>query len=116
MIINPVFHWSPDDRHKEIIKHGLVLGQKSTMSPGLEEEWALGCAEICFGTSPLAAWNLSGGMAYDHLLEIEAWDLWQVDLQQGDEISFRGEYGNWLTEVRCGNTIPADRVHWVARR
>jgi hypothetical protein len=48
--------------------------------------------------------------------EIEEWDLWLVDLADGDEIHIRAEFGPNLYEIRVRNAIPADRVWWVAQR
>lgn len=48
--------------------------------------------------------------------EIEEWDLWQVRLQDGDEVHYRSDFGPVLKEIRVYNAIPADRAWWVARR
>lgn len=52
----------------------------------------------------------------DWVSEIEKWDLWQVVLDEKDEIHYRSTFGNRLEEIKVYTAIPADRVWYVGTR
>jgi hypothetical protein len=110
MKVSPVYHWSPVERHDEILKSGLQPYSVPTVVSSTE----VAMPYICFGTSPATAWYLSGDM--DYVSEIEDWDLWEVILNENDEVHIRAFFGNEIKEVRAYNSIPADRVWWVGQR
>lgn len=117
MILPALYHWSPRDRYHDILRDGLkpyVPPTVSTCTNPTTGNEVIGWPYICFGTTPSAAWGLSGDM--DYVTEIEEWDLWQVMLADTDEVHFRSEYGNQLKEVRTYNAIPTDRMWWIATR
>jgi hypothetical protein len=109
MILPVLYHWSPVDRRDSIRKEGLVPFSEPTVQSG-----HLFFPYICLGASASCAWAYSGDM--DWVSEIEIWDLWQVVLGENDEVRFRPTYGNRLEEIKVYNTIPADRVWFVATR
>lgn len=65
----PLFHWSPSERHKQITKYGLRPNMRSSVS-------SFRAPYICFAETPAWAWGLSGW----HHPEIKSWDLWQTNL------------------------------------
>jgi hypothetical protein len=93
----------------DILRDGLKPYSPATVS-GPDLMWPY----ICFGPTPSAAWGYSAGLPY--MEEIETWDLWQVRLEEGDEVHIRAEFGPAIKVVRVRNAIPADRLWWVARR
>lgn len=116
--IGPVYHWSPTSRRREIRQNGLRPFSEPVVSAGGDPEdpdveahcWPY----LCFGCDPAMAWGYSGDMGY--VSEIEEWDLWQVRLEEGDEIHYRAEFGPRIIEVRCATPIPADRCWLVGSR
>lgn len=109
MIIPALYHWSPIDRRDAIRRGGLQPYCPPTISTG-DLIWPY----LCLGSTPSAAWGLSGDM--DWVTEIDDWDLWQVRLADGDEVRYRSDFGPVLKEIRVFNTIPPDRVWHVATR
>lgn len=109
MNVGTVYHWSPIERRDEILRDGLKLLSEPVVHSG-EESFPY----LCFSPDPLRAWRLSGDMGWTS--EYEEWDLWLVSLVDGDEIHIQPEWGPEITEIRCRNSIPASRIHWVALR
>jgi hypothetical protein len=107
--IDTLFHWSPAERREDILKTGLQVYSPSVVHSG-EYRWPY----ICLGTTPSSAWGLSGDMEWAS--EIEQWDLWQVRIEEGDEITIRGDFCPVIREVRVRNSLPPDRVWFVATR
>lgn len=115
MKFGPLYHWSPRDRRESIRVDGLKPYCPPSVHSDEAADWAMGCGVICLGPTPSAAWGLSGGM--DRFTSEElAWDLWQVNLADTDEIHVRAEFGPTIKEVRVHNAIPGDRVWWVGER
>lgn len=46
----------------------------------------------------------------------ETWDLWEVELDVGDEVHYVPHFGGGLSEVRVANPIPKRRVWHVGTR
>lgn len=65
----PLYHWSPVDRRRGIIRHGLVPGRRSICG-----EWRP--PYIAFADDPEWAWKLSGG--HPRGAHVDLWDLWVV--------------------------------------
>jgi hypothetical protein len=86
----------------------------STATNPVNGNQIVGWPYICLGTTPSAAWGLSGDM--DWVSEVEEWDLWQVNLAENDEVHIRPDFGWDVKEVRVHNAIGSDRVWWVATR
>lgn len=118
MILPPLFHWSPADRRKQIIRYGLRPGCRPTIGTistvGGSDESGDGRHMLCLSSSPSAAWGLSGDMRWAR--DIAAWDLWQINLTDTDEVHILPSWGPVVTEVRVANRIPKSRIWWIARR
>lgn len=106
-IIGSLYHWSPSDRRESILKEGLQILTTPTFST---QKYPY----VCLGTSPSAAWGLSGG--YDPTCEILDWDLYQVTLEETDEVHILPLFGYKVQEVRVRNPIPPQRVWYVGSR
>lgn len=107
------FHWSPLDRRKAILRHGLRPGMRS-VAPirDIAGEWR--APYISLGTSPGWAWNLSGRLRP----EVPAWDLWQVwqdDLTPGFEVLVANAVGG-NAEIRVRERIRKRHLWYVATR
>lgn len=116
-IVTPCYHWAPANVRDDIRRDGLVPYSRSpnpVWKSDEEGEVIVGWPYICLGALPLLAWSLSGDMPWSQ--EIDHWDLWSVHLVEGDEVHFMAEWGPHIKEIRVRNTIPADRVTYVATR
>lgn len=119
-----LFHWSPVDRRKKIVRSGLRAS-----TPTLVETFAdkpvgkrqlmasLGhetIKAVCLGTTPSHAWSLCGAIWGERG---ETWDLWQVCLHEDDHVEIHSHpEGHRLGEVRVCNDIPKGRVWHVGSR
>lgn len=63
-----LYHWSPTDRRKSIVRNGLLPGSRSRTF-----DWRP--PYVCFSDSPSLAWALSAGVTGS---EHPSWDLWMV--------------------------------------
>lgn len=111
MLLPALYHWSPAERRRGIQANGLQPYSPATVST---HEQNLGWPYVCLSPTPSGAWGLSGDMGWTS--EIEEWDLWQVRLNEHDEVHVRSEWGNHIREIRVRNTITPDRCWWVATR
>lgn len=68
---------------------------------------------VCLGTTPSHAWSLSGAIS---AAPRSQWDLWQVNLDDDDEVYPSSFFGYRLGEIRVANRIPKRRVWFVATR
>lgn len=109
MLLPALFHWSPSEKREAILGEGLRIYAEPCVHRG-----GLTYPYVCLGFTPSGAWSLSGDM--DWVDEFDSWDLWQVRLAEADTVHVRPEFGPVLLEARVRNTIPADRVWWVAER
>jgi hypothetical protein len=107
-----LFHWSPTDRRKQIIRYGLRPGCRPTI--GTAKTVTDGRHMICLGTTPSAAWGLSGAMPW--ACDVDGWDLWQLQLVDTDEVHINPMGGCVVEEVRVANRIPKSRIWWVGSR
>lgn len=108
MQIPPLYHWSSTGRRESILEHGLKPGSMHTIQQPRRKPLA-----ICLSSSPNLAWSLSGGI-FGYLSP--KWDLWQVTLDDADEVHVEPCWGAQIQEVRVANRIPSDRVWWVGER
>jgi len=69
---------------------------------------------LSFSPTPSCAWSLSGAMEW--VSEIDRWDLWQVRIEEGDEVGIRPEFGPVVQEIKVYSAIPADRLWHVGER
>jgi hypothetical protein len=111
-LLSPLYHWSPRRHRVSILEHGL-----RTMQPWRSTETNPDGSEvrfpwICCSPSPSSAL----GLVLDLEAEEDGWDLWQVDLRDGDRIEIRSDFGPRVREVRVLHGLPADRVFWCGWR
>lgn len=108
MLLPALYHWSPTERRVEILRDGLKPYSAAVLH-------SLGnFPYVCLSPTPSSAWSMSGDMEWAS--EIESWDLWQVRLNEHDEVHVRAEFGNRIVEVRVRNSIAAERLWYVATR
>lgn len=102
-----LFHWSPTERRRRIIRYGLLPSSPSTTNPC--EGWV--APYICFGVSPAWAWALSAAFSP----HIESWDLWQVwraDLPRNKAVWDEGR----IKEVRSFERVYKRHLWYVGSR
>lgn len=101
-----LFHWSPMDRRKQILRYGLRPYCRSTTNV----QWK--APYVSFATSPSLAWGLSGDLRPD----IDSWDLWQTwadRVSSYEELSFNE---TTEAEVRIYERIFKRDIWYVATR
>lgn len=108
MLLPALFHWAPTERRVSILQNGLV-----PYSPPVTHS-AGAFPYVCLSPTPSSAWGLSGDMEWTS--EVAQWDLWQVRLQDSDEVHVLPGWGPVLREIRVQNALSADRVWYVATR
>lgn len=108
MRITSLYHWSPSEKRQDILRAGLLLYSDNVTHTGGKSPY------LCFSPDPRSAWMLAGDVEW--VSEIEEWDLWQVELADGDDVCALPQFGPWIKEIRVRNSIPADRLWWVAQR
>lgn len=113
LVLPVLFHWSPVERRKQIIRHGLKPTCADGRLDGEGDEHAEIIRAVCLGTSPSHAWWLSGDVVAD---PGSVWDLWQVPLDEHDEVHPLPFFGHRLQEVRVRNRIPKRRIWLVGQR
>ncbi len=115
----PLYHWSPTEARDRITRRGLRPSCHTVDHrpyPNWHEGvWEIGATfkAVCLGTSPSHAWSLSGAVMADRA---ESWDLWQVTLDDGDEVHPMPFDGYRLSEFRVANPIPKSRCWLVGTR
>lgn len=107
MLLTPLYHWAPADRHDAIHREGLRPGSEPTVA-------RTHLQYVCLGADPAMAWKISGAMEW--VSEIEVWDLWQARICADDELLVRPTYGPLIEEIKVRGPIPPDRLWWVGRR
>lgn len=108
MELGILYHWSPAQRFDDVYREGLRPHSTPTVCVGTTLPY------ICLSPTPSAAWGLSGAMEW--VSDIDEWDLWQVRLSEGDQVSVRPEFGPRVEEIKVYGSLPADRLWWAARR
>jgi|SRR5690606_26451093 len=100
-----LYHWSPTDRRKNIIRYGLRPGSLSSC-----REWKP--PYVCLAESPLLAWQLIGRFRP----EIRDWDLWWTtghDAAPYETLPFdNGE----IKEYRCYHRVYKRHLWYVGSR
>jgi hypothetical protein len=119
--LSKVYHWSPTKNRISICKEGLTVFNSSieyeNPLTGKQEVWR--CPYICTSLEPLTAYNyvipmFNGGAELD--AELPSLDLYEIDLLETDRVMIRNDSTIRIIEVRVLNSIPADRVHYIATR
>lgn len=102
-----LYHWSPKRHRESILRDGLRIMEPCSDGTNARFPW------ICLATTPSSALGL---MPFDEGDLEEPLDLWQVQLDDGDHLSIRGDFSPYVREVRVMHGLPADRVWWVGER
>jgi len=110
VILPALYHWSPVERRSEIRKDGLRPHEQAVT----HSDPALTSPYLCFSPTPSCAWSLSGAMEWTS--EVDGWDLWQVRLEEGDEVHIRPDFGPTIQEVKVYTPIPSNRLWYVGER
>lgn len=116
--LGPLYHWSPRERLGSIKRLGLVPRKKNFAGYGEYVNPASGETEVfladyvCFATTPATAWNYSHGV----WKTTGIFDLWEVYLDETDEVHVNPQWGDRIVEVRVHNRIPKRRLIWVGER
>lgn len=108
MNLGPLYHWTRKVNRESILRDGLKIMEPCSDGIPASFPW------ICLGTTPSAAWSLFP-LAMDDLTE-EEFDLWEVEVREGDRLHIRGDFAPEIIEVRVLHGLPADRLWWVAER
>lgn len=115
--MNPLYPWSPKRLRAEILRDGLKIMSPSRYfaEGGKQDEVAF--PWVCLGTTPSTAWGLLPDPEVEHPDHGGCgWDLWQVQVADGDRLAIRGGFAPYVREVRVHNSLPAERIWWVAER
>lgn len=107
MDLGPLYHWSPRDRRESIKSSGLDPRAPRTLTSASSQQDG-----VCLSPDPATAW------AYSHASrEREGkFDLWQVELNDNDEVHILPQWGKRIIEVRVAGHIPPGRVRFIAER
>lgn len=114
--IRTVYHWSPRKNRKEILHSGLKI-MMSTIEyenpvTGKMEVWEP--SYIC--TSPDSWTALKYVLPMFEEFDPPELDLFQVELTGRDHVKIRNDETAKVLEVRVCNSIPPDRVCYIATR
>ena len=110
MRLEPLFHWSPTERRKEIRAGGLKPWQPATVTSSRDHVQPY----VSLSPTPSMAWGLSGDMEW--VSEIEQWDLWQVYLPDKAEVHVRPTWGSIIEEVKVYTVIPPDMLWFCGQK
>jgi hypothetical protein len=109
------YHWSPTKNREKICKEGLTLFNSSieyeNNITGIKETWKPGY--ICSSLDPRTAYIY---VIPTFSSEVPSMDLYSFDLIDTDEIILSNDHTREIIEVRILNSIPADRIHYIATR
>jgi hypothetical protein len=117
MKLNKVYHWSPTKNRKSILRSGLKIlsSQIKYINNITKKDEIWNCPYICTSLNPRTAYTYVYPMFYNDG-EMPSMDLYEIDLIDTDEIILRNDNTVEIIEVRISNSIPADRVHYIATR
>lgn len=107
----PMYHWSPRERQKQIIRYGLRPGMRNTTT--IEDYRA---PYICFADSPSWAWALSGEQK--RFPKGTEWDLWMTYLSDIQEpiVHATPDRPSGLYEVRTVHRLYKSKLWHVGSR
>lgn len=115
VLLSPVYHWSPIENRKAILQEGLKIGMADIRYTNpvskKEETWVI--PYICTSIDPLIAWNYFSAKYED---DPPPADLYEVRVLPEDSARIRNDGSPSIVEVRLENTIPPDRVRYIATR
>lgn len=121
--LGPLYHWSPIERRAGIRTRGLRPRTYSVVCDHpvppevrghfVKDHELERVKAVCLGTSPALAWALSGVWTAQ---PGDVWDLWEVNLDDDDEVHVYPVRGRQLAEVRVLTPLPRSRVWHVGSR
>jgi len=119
MRITTVYHWSPTVNRKAILREGLkIFSSKIEYINNItkkDEVWD--CPYICTSPDIRVAYQYVKPMfTDDEDKNMPSMDLYEINIFDKDEIILRNDNTNEIIEVRIANSIPSDRVHYIATR
>lgn len=107
----PLFHWSPRDRRKQILRYGLRPKMRAVTHQG-DAHWR--AMWICLADTPRWAWSLSGAQRSAPAGE---WDLWSTSMDRlTDPRVLPADWANGIHEVRTAHRIFKRDLWLVATR
>lgn len=113
--ISTVYHWSPSENRDSILQTGLkiLVPQEEYVTPvtGKIERWKP--PYICTSLDPWTALCYCIPSHEDD--DIESYDLYAITLRE-DRVEIRNDRTTEILEIRVLNTIPPDRVNYLATR
>lgn len=110
MNVGPLYHWSPGTRFEAINEHGLLIGQEPVTHT---DKYGY----LCFAQDPETAWTLSAAILIEmEPMTVVRWDLWQIRVDDDDEMHPLPYYGAEMGEIRIHNDIPRSRIWHVGSR
>jgi hypothetical protein len=111
-----VYHWSPTVNRERILREGLLImnSQIDYENPitGTPESWKP--PYICTSPDPWTAYTYVIPMFGEG--NVPPLDLFCIELAEGDDVIFRNDRTIHIIEVRVCNSVPPDRVHYLATR
>lgn len=109
--IGTLYHWSRKANRQSIMRDGLRILEPC--SDGIP--WR--APYICLGSTPSSAWSLLPRLDDpEEPGEPDTFDLWQVQVREGDDLQIRGDFSPFIREVRVLHGLPPDRVWWAGER
>jgi hypothetical protein len=110
MRLDHLYHWSPATNRELIRAEGLKPYSPSRDGDGL-------APYICLSPRVSWGWVLSGGSsALDDESSETPWDVWEVEVRDGDDIRYRRDLTPEIQEVKVYTPLPADRLWLVGTR
>lgn len=112
IVSDRLFHWSPSENRVNILREGLRVYSKATVTSG-DYRWPY----ISLSPRPSLAWGLSAEFITQMNGDpIEEWDLWEVQIPEDAEMHVRPFWGWRLEEVKVYSSIPFTHVWFVGER
>lgn len=117
MTIEKVYHWSLSTNRKPILQNGLqiLVPQDQYVNPMTEEIEVWEPPYICTSLDPYTALRYLVSRFDGDMTEYSL-DLYEVTLNSNDRIKTRCDGRNVIIEIRIENSIPVDRVRYIATR
>ena len=116
MKLGIAYHWSPTANREKILKEGLTILNSSieyeNPATGGTETWKP--PYLCASLDPWTAYKYVKPMI--DAAEVPSLDLYFFELNKKDDVIIRNDRTIEIIEVRLLNSIPADRVHYLATR
>ena len=113
-----VYHWSPIKNRESILKDGIKLFMDEYVyenpETGEQEVWK--APYICTSLEPWTALIYVYPTFDERNEDIKSLDLFEVGLRVTDKVFLRNDRTTDIIEVRIENSIPADRVTYIATR